>query len=162
RFDGDTHSGESVEARYKELYDGTIDIIIGTQVIAKGLDLPKLRMVGIIQADAGLSLPDYGASERTFQLLAQAIGRVGRSEHATSVVVQSYQPTHPSVALGLSQNYETFYEYILAERRRAQFPPFCYLLKLTCIYKTEKAAASNAKKLALELRKKTTSRVAIL
>lgn len=119
-------------------------------------------MVGIIQADAGLSLPDYGATERTFQLLAQAIGRVGRSYHASSVVVQSYQPAHPSVVLGLSQNYDDFYKTALIERRRAVFPPFCYLLKLTCIYKTEKAAASNAQALATTLKKHANSDVTIL
>lgn len=152
RFDGDNDAQESAGSRYKELYDGEIDIIVGTQVIAKGFDLPKLRMVGIIQADAGLSLPDYGASERTFQLLAQAIGRVGRSHHPTAVVVQSYQPSHPAVTLGLSQSYGQFYSAALAERRRTNFPPFCYLLKLTCVYKTEKAAITNAQKLAGDLR----------
>jgi primosomal protein N' (replication factor Y) len=153
RFDSDSSVADSVEKRYKELYDGAINIIIGTQVIAKGLDLPRLRMVGVIQADAGLSLPDYGASERTFQLLTQAIGRVGRSHHPTSVVVQSYQPSHPSIVFGLSQDYENFYKKTLHERRQAVFPPFCYLLKLTCVYKTEKAAAANAKQLASVLKR---------
>jgi primosomal protein N' (replication factor Y) (superfamily II helicase) len=162
RFDGDSQAGESVEKRYKELYDGKIDIIIGTQVIAKGFDLPHLRTVGIVQADAGLSLPDYGAAERTFQLLAQAIGRVGRSHHASSVIVQSYQPTHPSVVLGLSQDYDAFYLAALQERRRALFPPFCYLLKLTCVYKTEQAAARNARKLADELQRIPGSDITIL
>jgi primosomal protein N' (replication factor Y) len=152
RFDGDSESGESIEEKYKELYNGEIDIIIGTQVIAKGLDLPKLRSVGVVQADSGLSLPDYGSSERTFQLLAQVIGRVGRSHHATSVIVQSYQPTHPAVVDGLAQDYAHFYEAAIAERQRAHFPPFTYLLKLTCIYKTEAAAIKNAQKLAKELR----------
>lgn len=154
RFDGDSPLADSVEKRYKELYEGSIDIIIGTQVIAKGLDLPRLRMVGVVQADAGLSLPDYSASERTFQLLMQAIGRVGRSHHATSVVVQSYQPSHPSVTLGLSQDYDNFYKQTLRERHQAVFPPFCYLLKLICVYKTEKAASTNAIKLAADLKKK--------
>lgn len=162
RFDGDSQAGDSVEARYKDLYSGDIDIIIGTQVIAKGFDLPKLRMVGIVQADAGLSLPDYSSSERTFQLLAQAIGRVGRSHHPTSVVVQSYQPDHPSVALGIKQDYETFYEATLEERRRAQFPPFCHLLKLTCVYKTEKSAIANSKKLATTLRDKASEDTVVL
>lgn len=152
RFDGDNESGESVEERYKELYEGTIDLIIGTQVIAKGLDLPKLRSVGVIQADAGLSLPDYGSSERTFQLLAQVVGRVGRSHHPTSVIVQSYQPDHPAVMNGLTQNYAEFYRTALLERQRGGFPPFSYLLKLTCVYKTEAAAIKNAQKLAAELR----------
>lgn len=152
RFDGDSESGESIEQKYKELYNGEIDLIIGTQVIAKGLDLPKLRSVGVVQADSGLSLPDYGASERTFQLLAQVIGRVGRSHHATTVIVQSYQPTHPAVVDGLAQNYSHFYEAALAERQRSHFPPFTYLLKLTCVYKTEAGAVKNAQKLAGELR----------
>jgi primosomal protein N' (replication factor Y) len=152
RFDGDSESGESVEQKYSELYDGTIDIIIGTQVIAKGLDLPKLRTVGVIQADAGLSLPDFGSSERTFQLLAQVVGRVGRSHHPTNVIVQSYQPTHPAVADGLAQDYDHFYSTTIAERQHGHFPPFVHLLKLTCIYKTEAAAIKNAQAVAKLLR----------
>jgi primosomal protein N' (replication factor Y) len=162
RFDGDSESGESIEQKYKELYSGEIDLIIGTQVIAKGLDLPKLRSVGVIQADSGLSLPDYSSSERTFQLLAQVIGRVGRSHHPTTVIVQSYQPSHPAVVDGLAQDYTHFYDATLAERQRSHFPPFTYLLKLTCVYKTEAAAIKNAQKLASELRTIKTDDVQIL
>ena len=152
RFDGDAAADATVEKRYQELYDGTIDIIIGTQVIAKGLDLPHLKLVGVVQADAGLALPDYAASERTFQLLAQVVGRVGRSSHQTTVIVQSYQPHAPAVARGLNQDYENFYQETIHERQRALFPPFRYLLKLTCVYKTEAAAIRNAKHLAALLR----------
>jgi len=162
RFDGDSAVTDTVEQRYKELYGGEIDIIIGTQVIAKGLDLPKLRTVAIIQADAGMSLPDYSAPERTFQLLAQAIGRVGRSTHPTNVIVQSYQPTHPIIQAGLSQDYQAFYERILAQRKHTNFPPFCFLLKLTCIYKTERSAITNSQKLATELRTHLPPEVEIL
>lgn len=162
RFDGDSEAGESVEKRYKALYNGEIDIIIGTQVIAKGLDLPQLRSVGVVQADAGLSLPDYGSSERTFQLLAQVIGRVGRSHHPTNVIVQSYQPSHPAVIDGLAQDYQHFYTHAITTRRQAHFPPFSYLLKLTCIYKTEAAAIKNAQKLAVQLRAKAPAYVEIL
>ncbi|MDN5276022.1 MAG: primosome assembly protein PriA [Candidatus Saccharibacteria bacterium] len=162
RFDSDTKDDATVNRRYKELYDGTIHIAIGTQVVAKGLDLPLLRTVGIVQADSGLILPDYSSSERTFQLLAQVIGRVGRSEHETNVIVQTYQPNHPAVRLGLSQDYESFYEQTLAERRRAHFPPFSYLLKLTATYKTESAAISNARKLAATLKNNTPSDVQLL
>ena len=153
RFDSDNKTDETVNSLYEDLYKGVIDIAIGTQVVAKGLDLPKLRTVGVIQADSGLSLPDFAASERTFQLLAQVIGRVGRDEHASEVVVQSYQPTHPVIQYGLNQDYESFYTYILQEREKAYFPPFTYLLKLTTIYKTEKAAINAAKTLAKTLRK---------
>ncbi|MGB3945696.1 MAG: primosomal protein N' [Candidatus Saccharimonadales bacterium] len=162
RFDGDAASDETVEARYKDLYDGTIDIIIGTQVIAKGLDLPKLHTVAVVQADAGLSLPDYTSAERTFQLLAQVIGRVGRQSHETNVIVQSYQPTHPAITLGLAQDYAGFYELAVEQRRRSHFPPFTYLLKLQCSYKTEAAAIRNARALAEQLRSSLPSDVRIL
>lgn len=162
RFDGDTSSNDTVEGRYKELYQGEIDIIIGTQVVAKGLDLPNLRTVGVVQADAGLALPDYSASERTFQLLAQVVGRVGRSSHPTEVVIQSYQPTHPAVQDGIAQNYAHFYSHTLQVRKRGNFPPFTYLLKLICVYKTEAAAVKNARGLAEKLRSVVPSSVEIL
>ncbi len=156
RFDGDSASGETLEKRYSELYSGKIQLIIGTQVIAKGLDLPHLRTVGVVQADAGLSLPDFSAPERTFQLLAQVVGRVGRSHHPTTVIVQSYQPSHPAVVDGVAQNYAEFYERTRALREATNFPPFVFLLKLTCVYKTEAVAIKNAQKLAETLRHKTT------
>ncbi len=153
RFDGDTVTGESVEKRYQDLYDGNIQIIIGTQVIAKGLDLPHLRLVGVAQADSGLSLPDFQSPERVFQLLAQVVGRVGRNQHATTVVVQSYQPSHPSIRYGLSQDFDSFFEHAIEERKRLHFPPFTHLMKLTCSYRSEKTAIHASRKLAEELRK---------
>jgi len=162
RFDGDSESGSTIEESYGQLYDGTIQIIIGTQVVAKGLDLPKLRSVGVIQADAGLSLPDYSSSERTFQLLAQVVGRVGRSNHTTDVIVQSYQPNHHAITFGLAQDYAGFYAHTLTERQRGNFPPFAYILKLTCTYKTETAVIKNTQALANELRQKVASDVQVL
>ena len=94
------------------------------------------------------SLPDYSSPERTFQLLAQVVGRVGRSSTPTEVIVQSYQPNHPSITNGLSQNYNEFYQRTISQRQKTNFPPFTYLLKLTCVYKTEAAAIKNAKNLA--------------
>jgi len=152
RFDGDSTSEATLDQRYQQLYDGTIDIIIGTQVVAKGLDLPHLGLVGVVQADAGLSLPDFTASERTFQLLSQVVGRVGRSHRKTNVIVQSFQPSALPVQTGLHQDYTTFYDAILEERRRGHFPPFTFLLKLTCVYKTEAAAIRQARALASSLR----------
>jgi len=152
RFDGDSSSTNSLEQQYQALYDGTANIIIGTQVVAKGLDLPQLRTVGVIQADAGLALPDYTTNERIFELLAQVVGRVGRSAHATTVVVQAYQPQHPVIQAGLAQDYTAFYHQALAERRRGQFPPFVHLLKLTCVYKTEAAAIRNSQALTQQIR----------
>ena len=162
RFDADNDAQQTVNARYDELYRGDIAIAIGTQVVAKGLDLPHLRTVGVIQADSGLALPDYSASERTFQLLAQVVGRVGRNKHPTTVIVQSYQPTHPSVSYGLTQDYDSFYDYALNERKKAHFPPFTYLLKITCSYKTETASVRASKDLYTKLRQTIHKDITIL
>ncbi|MEO5499718.1 MAG: primosomal protein N' [Candidatus Saccharimonadales bacterium] len=152
RFDGDNQTSETVDSQYQQLYDGDIDIIIGTQVIAKGLDLPKLRFVGVIQADSGLALPEYQSAERVFQLLAQVSGRVGRNEHKSQVVIQSYQPNHPSVKFGIQRDFESFYAYALADRKRTYYPPYCYLLKITCTYKSEAASIRASRELARTLR----------
>ncbi len=153
RFDGDSTGDATLNNQYQSLYDGSIDIIIGTQVVAKGLDLPHLATVGVVQADAGLSLPDYTASERTFQLLAQVVGRVGRSSHDTSVIVQSYQPDNPAIQFGVAQDYADFYSVALSDRKKGHFPPYSYLLKLTCVYKTEAATIKNTQQFAATLKK---------
>lgn len=162
RFDGDNADAETVDSRYQDLYDGKIDIIVGTQVIAKGLDLPKLRFVGVVQADSGLALPDYQSAERVFQLLAQVSGRVGRNEHASHVVIQSYQPEHPSVKYGVQRDYAQFYDYALSERKRANYPPYCYLLKMTCTFKTEAASIRAAQTLARSLRPRLSPHMELL
>ena len=151
RFDGDTARGEAVQDVFAELKDGRVDIIIGTQTIAKGLDLPNLRLVGIVQADAGLALPDFSAAERTFQLIAQATGRVGRGAEDSRVIVQTFQPTAPAVEFGAIQDYTGFYNYEIKNRQCGHFPPFSHLLKLLCQYKTEKAAVNATKKLANDI-----------
>lgn len=148
RFDGDTNDSETVDQQYSKLVDGSINLIIGTQVVAKGLHLPKLRLVGVVQADSGLSLPDYSSPERTFQLLTQVIGRVGRNEHATNVIIQSYQPNHSVIQHSLTQDYSGFYTSALGLRQRALFPPFTYLLKLSCTYKTEQTTVKHTQALA--------------
>lgn len=162
RFDADNHTEDAIDKKYDDLYSGTIDIAIGTQIVAKGLDLPQLRTVGVIQADAGLLIPDFSSDERTFQLLSQVIGRVGRNQHQTQVIVQSYQPRHPSIVNGIAQDYESFYENCINDRKGRLFPPFTHLLKLTCSYKTEAVAIKNSKKIADELFAKINKNVKIL
>ncbi|MDO4870914.1 MAG: primosomal protein N' [Candidatus Saccharibacteria bacterium] len=156
RFDADTPDSQSVANSYNQLRDGEIDILIGTQVIAKGLNLPNLTTVGVIQADVGLSLPDFVARERTFQLLTQVIGRVGRNQNRTNVIVQSYQPDNPIIQLALSQNYPDFYRQEIKQRRQDNYPPFCFLLKLSVAYKTERTVIKHADQLATKLRTKYT------
>lgn len=154
RFDADNAADQTLDKRYQEIYDGDIDIMIGTQILAKGLDVPMLNVVGVLQADNGLHLPDYQAEERVFQLLYQVAGRVGRGKHTSHVVVQTFLPDHPTIKLALERDYDAFYHQQLKERQRAAFPPFTYLLKLTTSFKTEAGAIRAARAMAVELRSK--------
>ena len=153
RFDADNAADQTLDKRYQEIYDGHIDIMIGTQILAKGLDVPRLSVVGVLQADNGLHLPDYQAEERVFQLLYQVAGRVGRGKHKSHVVVQTFLPDHSAIKRALERDYEGFYPQQLHERRVGGFPPFTYLLKLTTSYKTEAGAVRAARDMAGKLRR---------
>ena len=152
RFDADNKKGESLEEQYSAVKDGEVDILVGTQTLAKGLDLPHLATVGVVQADAGLSLPDYMAEERTFQLLTQVIGRVGRG-HITDaeVLIQTFQPEHPTLKFAANEDYLGFYEYMIKKRRRAGFPPFKFVLKLEITMKTEAIVLKKVRELVRRL-----------
>jgi len=154
RFDADNKKTESLEAIYDVVKDGKIDILVGTQTLAKGLDLPKLATVGIVQADAGLSLPDYSAEERTFQLLTQVIGRVGRGHITnTNVFIQTYRPEHQIIKYAVEENYLEFYNYIISERKKSGFPPFRFIAKLEITLKTESLALKKVRSTIAELTK---------
>lgn len=154
RFDSDNDTNETLQSRYQELYDGNVQIIIGTQLLAKGLDLPNLEAVGIIQADTGLHVPDYQAEERVFQLIYQVLGRVGRTKQKSQVVVQTYTPENPTIQQALSKDFPSFYGHQLQVRKSAAFPPFVHLLKLTCTYKTESGAIKAAREVSESIRQK--------
>ena len=147
RFDADTDSDQQLTAIYNQVHDGEIDIIVGTQMIAKGFDFPKLSTLGIVQADAGLALPDYSSEERTYELLTQVIGRVTRGHQNTQVFVQTYQPNHPIITLAMNKDYSGLYNYLLQKRKQSSLPPYSFLLKLSLTYKTEKSTVLNARKL---------------
>ncbi len=152
RFDGDNKKGQDLAHLYTEVKSGVIDILIGTQTLARGLDLPHLASVGIIQADAGLALPDFSAEERTFELLTQVIGRVGRGHLDTAkVFVQTYQPDSPVIQTAIKTDFPTFADYLLKTRRRGQLPPFSYIAKLSVTYKTEKTALAKIRAAHSEL-----------
>jgi primosomal protein N' (replication factor Y) len=147
RFDTDNKKAERFEQHYEAVKAGDIDILIGTQLLAKGLDLPRLSTLGVVIADTSLTFPDYSAEERTYQLLAQVIGRVGRGHRDAAgqsieqrIIVQSYAPERPVITAALTRSWDTFYQNELAERQLFFFPPFCYLLKLTCRRATSKSA----------------------
>jgi primosomal protein N' (replication factor Y) len=152
RFDTDVHKSERLEQHLSSLVAGDTDIIVGTQMVGKGLDLPRLSVVGIISSDTSLFIPDYTAAERTYQLLAQVIGRVGRGHRGSTVVVQSFSPDHPTIQAALKRDWTDFYRQELAERQQFRFPPFTYLLKLTVLRASDTSAHKAAAKLAEDLR----------
>ncbi|MGH7156858.1 MAG: replication restart helicase PriA, partial [Candidatus Saccharimonadales bacterium] len=151
RFDSDNLVGESLNDSYGELLRGDVDVLVGTQLLAKGLDLPRLGLVGIVSAESSLTLPDYTAEERTFQLLYQVIGRVGRGHAKGEVVVQTYEPDSVVIKSAVKRDYKQFYEHALLERQTFRFPPFSYLLKLTIRRATIKGAQGASDKLRTEL-----------
>lgn len=152
RFDADNKKGETLNAVYSEVRDGEVDILVGTQTLAKGLDLPRLATVGVVQADAGLSLPDYMAEERVFQLLTQVIGRVGRGHlGAAEVFIQTFRPEHPVLEFAAKEDYAGFYKYVLSRRRQAGFPPFRFVMMLEITMKTEAIVVRKVRELVARL-----------
>ncbi len=149
RFDTDNTAEEQLARNYDDVREGTVDILVGTQMLGKGLDLPRLSLVGVINADSGLSMPDYSSTERNYQLLHQAIGRVGRGHVDGEVIVQSFNPESPVLQAALRQDWHAMYTSELAERRQFRFPPFAYILKLSVGRKTAASAEQFAKKLHL-------------
>ena len=144
RYDTDNSKAERFENVYKDIKSGHIYILVGTQMIAKGLDLPKLSTLGILLADTSLYMPDFSAEERTFQLVSQVLGRVGRGHLAGHAIIQTYHPDNPILLDAVSGNYQDFYQKIIEEREKFIFPPFCYLLKVTFKRATIKSAESAA------------------
>lgn len=109
---------------------GEIDVLVGTQMVAKGLDFPNVTLVGVIAADTSLNLPDFRASERTFQLLSQVAGRAGRGVLPGHVIVQTFNPNHEAIVRARDHDYYGFYEKLLHERREAGYPPFLRLVNI--------------------------------
>ena len=147
RFDADTENDKQLNKIYDDVHDGKYDIIIGTQMIAKGFDFPLLTTLGIVQADAGLSLPDFSSEERTFELITQVIGRAKRGHQDSKIFVQSFQPEHPIIEFAIKSDYSALYEYLVQKRRQSKLPPYTFLLKLSVTYKTENAAVRNIREL---------------
>ena len=155
RFDTDNSKDERLEAHYDAVRAGDVDIIVGTQLIAKGLDLPKLSTVGVVVADTSLYLPDYTAGERSFQLLRQVIGRVGRGHiigSAGRVIIQTYDPASPVIKAAAVGDWDGFYQTEIDERKLFMFPPFVHTLKIWCRRASSKAAQTAAEKAVASLR----------
>jgi primosomal protein N' (replication factor Y) len=135
--------------------EGAVHILLGTQMIAKGLDFPNVTLVGVINADLGLHLPDFRAGERTFQLLAQVAGRTGRGELGGQVLIQTFTPEHPCISLATKHDYLKFAAMELENRKTFHYPPFQRLVRLIIRSKKEDAVAAFADRLAGAFREAT-------
>ena len=142
---------EKVLSRFK---DHKIDILVGTQMIAKGLDFPKVTLVGVISADTALNLPDFRSGERTFNLLTQVAGRAGRGDLGGRVIIQTYTPGHYSIQAAKTHDYSSFYEKEISFRKELNLPPFCHMVRLTFRGRKEE----NVLKLSESLRDRLTKK----
>ena len=143
RMDRDTTRAKAAHQRIlRALGKGDIDILVGTQMIAKGHDYPNITLVGVVSADASLSIPDFRAPERLFQLLTQVAGRAGRGDHPGHVLMQTYRPEHDSMAFAYGHDFAGFFQHEIGRRREVMYPPFSRLARL--IVESPKAEQAEA------------------
>ncbi len=153
RWDRDMASSPKAhEALLHRFRSGEAKLLVGTQMIAKGLHFPSVTLVGVVSADVGLSIPDYRASERAFQLLYQVAGRAGRGEAKGKVIVQTFQPDHYAIQAAAAQDYQAFYAQEIAQRRQHRNPPFSRLIRLLFAHTNRALCEEEAQGLAAELR----------
>lgn len=153
RLDSDTmKSARDYHDALARFSRGDVRVLLGTQMIAKGLDVPNVRLVGVLDADTALSIPDFRATERTFQLVSQVAGRAGRGEHAGLVLIQTYEPNHPAIVLASRHDYPTFAQAELAIRARASLPPTRRMVRIVCRDPDARKATEAAAAVATALR----------
>ncbi|MDH5161139.1 primosomal protein N' [Heyndrickxia oleronia] len=163
RMDVDTTSRKGAHERLlQQFQEGKADILLGTQMIAKGLDFPNITLVGVLSADTMLHLPDFRASEKTFQLLTQVSGRAGRHHLAGEVVIQTYTPEHYSVELAGKQDYDHFYKKEMMMRKLGSYPPFYYLALITVSHEDLMKVVSITEKISNYLHSKLSKEAIIL
>ncbi|GAB2478429.1 primosomal protein N' [Alkalibacterium psychrotolerans] len=142
RMDVDTTRKKGAHQKlFKKFEEKKADILLGTQMIAKGLDFPNVTLVGVINADTSLGLPDFRASEKTFQLLTQVSGRSGRGEKPGEVIVQSFNPDHYAIQLAKKHDYDRFYKKEMQLRHLSEYSPYFFLIKLSVSHTNEMTAA---------------------
>ena len=152
RLDHDTAVSRGVyESVYRSFAGGAVDVLVGTQMIAKGFDFPNVTLVGVVDADVSLHLPDFRSSERTFQLIAQVAGRTGRGSRRGTVIVQTHHPEHSALQAAQSHDFLSFYNQEIGVRRALNYPPFCRLVSLLIRASKENAAQAAAESLAEKL-----------
>ncbi|HHB90438.1 MAG TPA: primosomal protein N' [Anaerolineae bacterium] len=155
RWDRDVTAGKaSHEAILQDFIDHQADVLVGTQMIAKGLDLPLVTLVGVLSADTGLFLPDFRAAERTFQILMQVAGRAGRSERGGKVIFQTYHPTHYAILAASQHDYEGFYRKEMHYRQELGYPPYGRLTRLLYLDTNRERCAQETARMAAFLRRR--------
>lgn len=155
RLDRDVAERRGAAARVLDRFAaGGTDVLVGTSLVAKGLDVPAVTLVGVVSSDVALNLPDERAAERTYQLLCQAVGRAGRGDRPGRAILQTYQPDHPVIRAVTSGDGETFYRDELEMRRRFGSPPFGRLVKLTVALPDREAAEQEGEAMATRLRER--------
>ena len=163
RMDVDTTRKKgSHEQILKEFGEGRADILLGTQMIAKGLDFPNVTLVGVLNADTALNLPDFRSSEHTFQLLTQVAGRAGRAEKEGHVIIQSYNPKHYAITFAKNQDYEGFYAYEMSIRKQLAYPPYYFTVGLTLSHKMEAEVVKKSYEVLNMIRSGLSDKVQIL
>jgi primosomal protein N' (replication factor Y) len=148
RLDRDVAAGAKSEKVLDRMRRGEIDILVGTQMVTKGHDLPSVTLVGVLNADAALSMPDFYAAERSFHLLVQVSGRAGRGKSPGTVFIQTRQPEHPAIRLAAAHDVPGFVEYALAERKELRYPPFSHVALVRIDGIDESVAHAEADRLA--------------
>jgi primosomal protein N' (replication factor Y) len=151
RIDRDNATPEYMQTLYKDMQAGQVDIVIGTQMISRGLDIANLTLVGIVDADTSLAIADFTSSERTFQLISQTAGRAGRRAEVGTVIVQSRNTSNVAIVAAAEHNYDKFYQAELASRARYAYPPYVYLLKLWYGHNNNTLAKDKAQAMAAQL-----------
>ncbi|MEO6633676.1 MAG: helicase-related protein, partial [Mucilaginibacter sp.] len=160
RMDLDTtRSRNSLQTILNNLEEKKIDILVGTQMVAKGLDFSDVTVIGIINADSLLKFPDYRANERSYQMLAQVSGRAGRRGKQGKVVIQTYDPSHRVIKQVIENDYKDLYFTEMEERRSFKYPPFYRIISLDIKHKDPEIVNNQAIYLAKELRKQFDDRV---
>ena len=152
RLDRDNATLQNIQQLYTELRSNQLDILIGTQMVARGLDIDNVEFVGVLLADGSLNIPDFSASERTFQLLTQVAGRAGRKSSHGEAIIQTYSPKHPAILAAAEHNYEQFYRQEIEIRKKYHYPPYVYLAKLVFGHNNPTLAQKHASELADELK----------
>jgi primosomal protein N' (replication factor Y) len=153
RLDRDTTAVKDAHLKIVGSFrEAETNLLIGTQMVAKGFDFPGVTLVGVISADTALNLPDFRAGERTFQLLTQVAGRSGRGEKEGEVIIQTYRPDHYAIVAAAQQDYEAFYRQEIAMREELNYPPFSQVANIVVVSVNQAEAERRAIQVAAEIR----------